>query len=128
MKTLEDLEKALEKGLTSWEEQIVNKHAGVMANKVVREVKDLTPVLSGNLRRRWFYKIEHDNGQVILRICNDADYAAAVNNGHRVVVHGKTVGKKDGKRMLEKGISTYENKYMKKDVEDMLENLKRAMK
>lgn len=127
MKSLEDLENAFERGITAWEKEIVDKQAGQMGQKVVREVKQITPVISGNLRRRWFCKVEYKDNQIILRIYNDAEYAEAVNNGHRLVRNGKTVGKVNGRQMLEKGIAEYQNSYMKKDVEAMLKELRKAM-
>lgn len=123
MKTLEDLERAFETGLYSWEKEIVKKHASVMGHKVVREVKRKTPIKTGNLRRRWFSRVEERNDEIVIVISNDADYAAAVNNGHRVVRAKKTVGYVKGKHMLETGIQTYKDRYMKQDVGEMLQEL-----
>ena len=53
MKSLVDLERAFDKGLNVWEQDIVVSHAEQMAQKVVREVKRETKVLTGNLRSRW---------------------------------------------------------------------------
>lgn len=128
MKSLEDLEKAFETGLNAWEKEIADKHAGQMGQKVVREVKQITPVGdTGNLRRSWFCKIDKENNQIIIRICNPTEYAPLVNYGHRLVRNGKTVGKVNGKQMLEKGIAEYQKSYMKKDVEAMLKELRKAM-
>lgn len=128
MKTLEDLERAFESGLSAWEKEIVKKHASVMGHKIVREVKRHTPVITGNLRRRWFARVEERNGEVVIVISNDADYAAAVNNGHRVVRAKKTVGFVKGRHMLETGLQTYQDAYMKQDVEEMLKALGGAMR
>ncbi len=127
MKSLEDLEKALERGLNAWENEIVGKQAQQMGLKIVREVKRNTPHISGNLKRRWSSRAEKQEKDIKIYIENDADYAAYVNNGHRIVSGGKTVGFKEGKHMLEEGIASYQNNYMKDDVEQMFNRLKRSM-
>lgn len=129
MKSLEDLEKAFEKGLTEWESRIVVKHARIMGNRIVGEIKKLTPVSpsGGNLRRRWFFKANQQTGDFIIWVYNDADYAPHVNYGHRIVRAKKTVGKVKGRFMLERGIETYQEKYLKEDVEAMLSELSEAI-
>lgn len=133
MKTLEDLERVFERGLTSWEKTIVVRRAQRMGLKLVREAKRLTPVgkntpAPGNLRRRWFFRVDADTGELRIWVLNDAEYAAWVNNGHRVVRRGKVVGIARGKHMLQKAIDCYKQNYMEQDVKDMLEDLKKAMK
>lgn len=128
MKSLEDLEYAFESGLMAWEEEIVRKRAAAMGMKIIREIKRLTPHITGNLKRRWFFRVEVQDGELVIWVSNDAEYAAPVNYGHRIVRGGKTVGKTQGKHMLEKGIQTYQDIYMQEDVEAMLNDLKGAMK
>lgn len=128
MKSLEDLEDAFEGGLMAWEEKIVRRRAAAMGMNIIREIKRLTKVATGNLRRRWFFTVEVRDGETVIWVSNDAEYAAAVNYGHRIVRGGKTVGKAQGRFMLEKGIRTYQDTYMEQDVMDMLEDLKGAMK
>lgn len=127
MKTLEDLERAFECGLNAWENGVVKKQASVMGHKIVREVKRKTPHITGNLRRRWFVKVEERNGEVVIVISNDADYAAAVNNGHRIVRAKKTVGYVKGRHMLEEGMQTYQDTYLEQDVKEMLKMLNGSM-
>jgi len=43
MKSLEDLERAFDKGLNAWESGIAEKRAAQMGQKCVREVKRNTP-------------------------------------------------------------------------------------
>ncbi len=57
----------------------------------------------------------------------DLDYAEAVNNGHRIVSHGKTVGKTDGRHMLEQGVAAYKDTYMADDLQEMADVLKKGM-
>lgn len=128
MRSLEDLEYAFESGQRAWEEEIIKKRAAAMGMKIIREIKRLTKVNTGNLRRRWFFTVEVRDGEIVIWISNDAEYAAPVNYGHRIVRGGRTVGKTQGRFMLEEGIQTYQDTYMQQDVEDMLADLKEAMK
>lgn len=128
MKSLEDLERAFERGLNAWESEIVARHAEKMGQKAVREVKRETKVVTGNLRRRWDSRVEKKDGGVDIIIENDAEYAEPVNNGHRVVRGGKTVGYAEGRHMLEKGIAAYKNVYMKDDLQGMVDDLGKKMR
>lgn len=128
MKSLEDLERAFDRGLNAWEKDIVVSHAEKMAQKVVREVKRKSPVQTGNLRRRWDGHAEKRSDGADIIISNDAEYAAAVNNGHRIVSHGRTVGYKEGRHMLETGIAAYQNVYMKDDLQAMVDDLGKRMR
>lgn len=128
MKSLEDLERAFDRGLNAWESGIVAAQAEKMGKKVVREVKRETKVVTGNLRRRWDSQVEKEDGGVNIIIKNDAEYAEPVNNGHRVVRGGKTVGYAEGRHMLEKGIAAYQNVYLKDDLQGMVEELGKKMR
>lgn len=127
MRSLEDLERAFERGLNAWESGKVLTVAGRMGQKCVREVKRKTPVITGNLRRRWRSSAEKRGNDVVIILENDADYAEAVNNGHRIVSHGKTVGKTDGRHMLEQGVAAYKDTYMADDLQEMADVLKKGM-
>lgn len=128
MKSLEDLERAFDRGLNAWEREIVTKHANQMGQKLVKSIKSKTPVITGNLRRRWTSEVNAGKGDVLIEVKNDAEYAAWVNNGHRLVSHGKTIGKVDGKHMLERGIEEYKSRYLKDDLEGMVKALNAKMK
>ncbi len=129
MKGLEDLERAFDRGLNAWESGIAQKQAARMGTKCVREIKRLTPVITGNLRRRWRSRAEAVKGEVRIILENDADYAAVVNNGRREVDgSGETTGYKGGKHMLEKGIAAYREQYMADDLAGMAEALREGMK
>lgn len=128
MKSLEDLERAFDRGLNAWESEIVAKRAEKMGQKIVREVKRETKVVTGNLRRRWDSRVEGRSDGADIIIENDAEYAEPVNNGHRVVRGGKTVGYAEGRHMLEKGISAYQNVYMKDDLQGMVDDLGKKMR
>ena len=127
MRSLEDLEAMFAAGMTSWQKTIVMRHARIMGLKLVREAKRQTRVDTGNLQRHWFFRVE-ESGGVRIWVLNDAEYAAYVNNGHRIVRGGHTVGFVPGKHMLVNAVEEYREKHMKQDVEDMLEDLRRAMR
>ena len=112
----------------AWESGIVERHAARMGQKIVREVKRGTNVVSGNLRRRWFSHVEKRSQDTNIIISNDADYAPYVNNGHRIVRGGRTVGMAAGKHMLENGIMLYRENYLADDVRTMLDELKGALR
>ncbi len=128
MKSLEDLEKAFDRGLAEWESGIAMKAAGKMGQKCVREIKRNTPVISGNLRRRWRSRMEKGSNDIKIHLENDVDYASYVNDGHRVVRGGKTVGYAEGKHMLEKGVAVYTDNYIRDDLQGMADDIGRAMK
>lgn len=128
MKSLEDLERAFDRGLNAWEREIVTKQAQKMGQKLVKSVKGKTPVITGNLQERWRSEVNAGKGDVLIELKNDAEYAAWVNNGHRLVSHGKTIGKIDGKHMLEKGIEEYKSRYLKDDLDEMVKELNAKMK
>ena len=107
MKSLEDLERAFDRGLNAWESEIVAAHAKKMGKKVVREVKRETKVVTGNLRRRWDSRVEKEDGGV---------------RG------GRTVGYAEGRHMLEKGISAYQGTYMRDDLQGMVDDLGKKMR
>lgn len=128
MRTLEDLERAFERGLRSFEQQIVERNAHRMGEKIVREVARKTPVRYGYLQRNWFEKVEHREGDTEIYVYNNLEYAEPVNNGHRIVKGGQTVGYADGHFMLERGIETYQTNDMQRDMERMLRDLREAMR
>lgn len=101
MKSLEDLERAFDRGLAGWQGKIVLEHAEKTGKKCVREIKRKTPWKTGNLRRRWYSHAEKGKDDIKIHLDNDADYAAYVNDGHRKVQGGKTVGYVEGHHMLD---------------------------
>lgn len=91
--------------------RIVNQAVNVgLANTIVN-----TPVgfylyakgntkVGGTLRRRWKKSKTHkEGGAVVGGYANSTSYAVYVNNGHRIVRNGVTVGLVQGKHMLEIG-------------------------
>ena len=73
-----------------------------LGEKVVAHARRYTPVDTGKLRQGWTYRVE--GGKLI--ISNPVEYAAAVNNGHRILdAEGRTVGYAPGVHMLEKAMA-----------------------
>ncbi|MCM1192712.1 MAG: HK97 gp10 family phage protein [Acetatifactor muris] len=128
MKSLEDLERAFARGLSEWESRTALEHAEKIGKKCIREIKRKTPHITGNLRRRWDSHAEKGNSDIKIHLTNDADYAAPVNDGHRIVRGGRTVGYKEGHHMLEKGTASYQEHYLKDDLQNMADGLGKAMK
>ena len=58
MKSLEDLEKAFEKGLDAWQNRIFIQEAKKIGFNAAGQVKALTPVDTGTLRRRWTVRVD----------------------------------------------------------------------
>ncbi len=127
MKDIADLEKALERGLSAWQKEIMDQEAKKIGEKAAAEVKKLTPVDTGKLRRSWRARIQRDGYGYTIWIYNNTVYGPAVNYGHRIVRGKKTVGKTKGVHMLETGIYNYKRVGMKNDIEGMLDRLRRAL-
>lgn len=72
-----------------------------LGNTLLRAVKENTPVATGNLKRNWFISSVRQRGDMFeIEIYNNVEYAPWVENGHRVVRDGQTVGYADGFYML----------------------------
>jgi hypothetical protein len=94
-------------------------------NVGLADVKKNTPVDTGFLRRMWFTEpTAETNSGIEKKLYNVADYALYVNNGHRIVRHGKTVGFKKGEFMLEKAIGKVD-KAMVEEFRKEVEEVKR---
>lgn len=82
-------------------EQFTREVLQELGNMLLRSTKRRTPVDTGLLRRTWFITAVRQRGDVFeIEIYNNTEYAPWVENGHRVVVHGETVGWCEGFFML----------------------------
>ena len=126
MKSFEDLEKAFEKGLDAWQKRIFIQEAKKIGYNAAGQVKALTPVDTGTLRRRWTVRVDPGGGAVIIGIVNNTHYGPAVNSGPRIVRGKKTVGKKKGVYMLENGLYQYKRSLLQSDIHTMLGELRRS--
>lgn len=80
--------------------RVVSRMSDVGMNVTVKN----TPSDTGHLRRMWFKSSARRVGNgTESRYFNSVYYGLYVNNGHRVVSGGKTVGYVEGVRMLEQG-------------------------
>lgn len=86
------------KGLLKWQKDlqaaakkdIVMTIAKELTKVIIAQVKEDSPVVTGNLRRSWNYTITNNGGTVTVEIINDAKdpksgeiYASHVEYGHR---------------------------------------------
>ena len=126
MKSFEDLEKAFEKGLDAWQKRIFIQEAKKIGYNAAGQVKALTPVDTGTLRRRWTVRVDSGSGAVIIWTVNNTHYGSAVNYGYRIVRGKKTVGKKKGVYMLENGLYQYKRNLLQSDIHAMLSELRRS--
>lgn len=75
-----------------------------VANRIgllaIRKVKKMTPVDTGDLRNNWKHYVLKKGDTYFVVIYNQKEYASYVENGHRIVIGGVTVGWVEGKFML----------------------------
>ncbi|MBG9657823.1 HK97 gp10 family phage protein [Cytobacillus firmus] len=80
--------------------QIHMKVAKRIAQLAIRKVKKMTPVDTGDLRNNWKSEVIKKGDNYIIVIYNQVEYASFVENGHRIVIAGQTVGWVEGRFML----------------------------
>lgn len=88
--------------------QVQMKVAQRIAQLAIRKVKKMTPVDTGDLRNNWKYEVIKKGDSYIIIIYNQLEYASFVENGHRIVVAGQTVGWVEGRFMLKLTIDEME--------------------
>ena len=104
---LDDMESNFAKEL----QKLIEKYGG----KLLRNVKQRTPVDTGQLRRSW--ELEKDD--LYVKVFNNTEYGLHVEYGHRIVERdGKVKGVAEGVYMLK---TSFEK--TKKNFEEDLENL-----
>ena len=104
---LDDMESNFAKEL----QKLIEKYGG----KLLRNVKQRTPVDTGQLRRSW--ELEKDD--LYVKVFNNTEYGLHVEYGHRIVGRdGKVKGVAEGVYMLK---TSFEK--TKKNFEEDLENL-----
>ncbi len=78
---------------------------------LLRTTKDATPVDTGHLKRNWFLGDIRRYGDIFtIEIYNNVEYAPWVENGHRIVHNGQTIGYVNGKYMLRISLAELEHK------------------
>jgi hypothetical protein len=80
--------------------QVQMKVASRVAQLAIRKVKKMTPVDTGDLRNNWKFYVVKKGDTFFIHVYNQLEYASFVENGHRIVVAGQTVGWVEGKFML----------------------------
>jgi len=82
-----------------------------LGNMLLRSTKRATPVDTGHLKRNWFISNVRQRGDIFeIEIYNNVAYAPWVENGHRIVRNGHTVGFAEGRYMLRISIAELERK------------------
>lgn len=105
---LDDMESDFAKEL----QKLIEKYGG----KLLRNVKQRTPVDTGQLRRSW--ELEKDD--LYVKVFNNTEYGLHVEYGHRIVGRdGKVKGVAEGVYMLKTSFEKTEEKFMK-DLENVL--------
>jgi surface antigen len=91
-------------------EGALTKTAGTALNKV----KKKTPVDKGTLRKNWqASNAKHFGGVFLIDIYNNTEYAPFIENGHRIVRGGRTVGYQPGVFMLRDAIKEVDDNWDK---------------
>jgi hypothetical protein len=80
--------------------QVQMKVASRVAQLAIRKVKKMTPVDTGDLRNNWKFYVVKKGDTFFIHVYNQLEYASFVENGHRIVIAGQTVGWVEGKFML----------------------------
>lgn len=80
--------------------EIHMKVANRISQLAIRKVKKMTPVDSGDLRNNWKSYVLKKGDSYYIHVYNQLEYASFVENGHRIVVAGQTVGWVEGRFML----------------------------
>lgn len=91
-------------------ESALTQTAGTALNKI----KKKTPVDKGTLRRNWqASNAKHFGGVFLIDIYNNTEYAPFIENGHRIVRGGRTVGYHSGVFMLRDAIKEVDDNWDK---------------
>ncbi len=92
-------------------EQMSREVLQELGNMLLRSTKRATPVDTGHLKRNWFISNVRQRGDIFeIEIYNNVAYAPWVENGHRIVRNGHTVGFAEGRYMLRISIAELERK------------------
>ena len=87
--------------LSNATDDIYLKVAKRIAQLAIRKVKKMTPVgETGDLRNNWKFQILKSSKRLKIIVYNQVEYASFVENGHRIVRGGNTVGWVEGRFML----------------------------
>ncbi|MEX0380464.1 HK97 gp10 family phage protein [Leuconostoc sp. MS02] len=94
-------------------EVALSKTAGMAVNKVKKKTP-VAKVSGGTLRRNWqASSTKYFGNTFMVDIYNDTEYAPFVENGHRIVRGGKTVGYQPGVFMLRDAIQEVDRNWDK---------------
>ena len=123
MRDMNELADILERGLEAWQSEIFEREAMKIGRHAVDSVKDLTPVVTGHLRRNWYNEVTEEGNDYVIWIKNNVVYGPAVNYGRRTKRGTMT----RGQYMLERGIANYKQSAYNNDIEAMISTLREAL-
>lgn len=106
----------------------MEKEMDRLARRVIRDVKELTPEITGDLKRSWRKtKALKKGGTVLVDVYNTRHYAPHVEFGHRLKTKdGRVVGYVSGRYMLERAMKDIHENFDEFGLE-MLERIARRM-
>lgn len=108
-------------------DEILKKVMIDLAVRVISRAKRITPVDTGVLRRSFENsEVSYSNECYSIDVKNSAEYALFVEEGHRIVSNGITVGWKSGVFMLkiaESKVKSEMDAYVKKAIEAGLKDV-----
>lgn len=101
LSSLKGLKESLEKS-ASTRDELISCALHDIAEEVIKNAKEITPVDTGLLHRSYFSNYTRDiDGSYVCEVYNNVTYARFVENGHRIVSSdGTTIGFVDGVLML----------------------------
>lgn len=103
------------------QQQIIEAIVREVSLTLYREIKEITPVISGYLNENWVISsVQNVGQQYIVTISNAAEYAEFVEYGHRIVRDGVTVGWADGRLMM-----TISERKIKRELDSMVQRILR---
>ena len=124
MRSLTELSVMLERGLNEFNQRIFEREAKKMGLNAMAEIKNLTPVKTGTLRRRFKSRLKKEGRDLLIEIYNNTEYGPAVNYGRRLTRGGRTTGRTSGVHFLENGLENYRNAHLSNDINNMIQAMR----
>lgn len=90
-----------------------------------KRAKQQTVKVTGNLRKAWKEKKpkEYQNGKYVVgMVYNDAPHGHLYEDGHRLIVRGREVGRVEGRKVLKKTMDEVNDRVLK-DAEKILDEI-----
>lgn len=121
---IDELVKTFDKMESRFENKAV-AYLAASTRQAKKRVKQQTAKVTGNLRKGWREKKpkEYQNGKYVVgMVFNKAPHAHLYEDGHRLIVHGRGVGRVAGREVLKKTMDEASDRILK-DAEKILDEL-----